>query len=272
MRSKAQLKSHPIHPMLVALPIGLWIGGFVFDVLAKLGVEPRLASAGFYCILGGCIGAAAAAIPGVIDLFGAIPPRSSARTRGYIHGALNVLALLLFIAAAWHQGNPWDAVDSLTVILGFLGVIGIAISGWLGGTLVYRNQIGVDHRYANAGKLKERSIENFSRPACNQAELSEGQLMLVHIGDERVAVGKSAEGIFAISDSCTHKGGPLSDGALIGCTVQCPWHGSQFDCRTGRVVAGPAEEHIKTYAVEVRAGEVYVQDPHRKKEEPRKAA
>jgi nitrite reductase/ring-hydroxylating ferredoxin subunit len=64
--------------------------------------------------------------------------------------------------------------------------------------------------------------------------------------------------MFAFSDHCTHKGGPLSDGALVGCTVQCPWHGSQFDVRTGRVVAGPAASKIDTYKVEIRSGEVYV--------------
>ncbi len=273
MRSKAHLRSHPIHPMLVALPIGLWIGGFVFDVLAALGVEPRLASAGFYCILGGCVGAALAAIPGVIDLFGAVPPRSSARSRGYIHGLLNVIALLLFIFVAWHQGGPWEGVDRTMLLFGGAGIIAILISGWLGGTLVYRNQIGVDHRYANAGKFKERSVEDFSRPVCNQSELSDGQMMLVNIGSERVAIARCPEGVFAFGDACTHKGGPLSDGTLADCTVQCPWHGSQFDIRTGRVVSGPADEEIKKYDVEVRGGEVYVQDPRtKKKEEPRKAA
>ncbi len=272
MRSKAHLQSHPIHPMLVALPIGLWIGGFAFYALAAVGAEPRLASAGFFAILGGCIGAALAAIPGVIDLFGSVPSRSSARKRGYLHGALNVLALILFVVVAWRQGGPWDLADRTSLLLSALGVITIGLSGWLGGTLVYRNQIGVDRRYANAGKLKERTFDDYSRPVCNEAELSQGQLMLVQVGGERIAVGKWAEGILAFQDSCSHRGGPLSDGALVGCTVQCPWHGSQFDCRTGRVVAGPAEEHVKTYVVAVRNGEVYIEDPRPQQQEPRRAA
>lgn len=271
MLSKAHLRSHPIHPMLVSLPIGLWVGGSFFDLLAMLGAEPRLAWAGYYCILGGCVTAALAAIPGVIDLFGTVPPRSSARTRGYLHGCLNVFALVLFSIAAWHQGGPWQNVDTLVMSLCGVGVVSILGSGWLGGTLVYRNQIGVDHRYANAGRFKERRVEDFSMPVCNQGELSDGQMMLVHIGGERVTIARTAEGIFAISDGCTHSGGPLCDGALMGTTVQCPWHGSQFDCRTGRVIAGPAEEAIKTFQVEVRGGEVYVADP-RKKDKPQKAA
>jgi len=83
-------------------------------------------------------------------------------------------------------------------------------------------------------------------------------MLLAIVGTERVVVGRCSEGLFAFSDSCTHKGGSLSDGALVGCTVQCPWHGSQFDIRNGRVVAGPAEKQIKIYSIETRDGEIYV--------------
>lgn len=258
MRSRANVASHPIHPMLVALPIGLWIGALVLSIAAVFTGEVLFAAAAFYTVIGGCIGAAMAAVPGVIDLFGTVPERSSARQRGYIHGSVNTLALLIFIYAAWRQGSPIAIPDKFTVVAELLGVIAIGYSGWLGGTLVYNNQIGVDRRFANAGKLKERIVDSFDRPVCNQGELGEGQAMLIHIGTERIAVARCSEGIVAFIDQCTHKGGPLSDGAVVGCAVQCPWHGSQFDIRTGRVIAGPAEEHLKTYDVEIRAGEVYV--------------
>ena len=258
MRSRAQISSHPIHPMLVALPIGLWIGGFVFSLIGWAADRSLLNAAGFYTVIAGCVGAVLAAVPGVIDLFSVVPDRSSARTRGYLHGGLNTLALIVFLYAAYRQGSPYDPPDKLTLVAEFLGLCCIGYSGWLGGTLVYRNQIGVDHRFANAGKLKERTLDSFDRPVCNQAELSEGQAMLIQIGGERIAVARCAEGIFAFSDRCTHKGGPLSDGAIMGCAVQCPWHGSQFDIRNGRVIAGPAEEQVKTYNVEITAGEVYV--------------
>jgi uncharacterized membrane protein/nitrite reductase/ring-hydroxylating ferredoxin subunit len=271
MISKASVRSHPIHPMVVALPIGLWVTSFIFDLIGAASHEQGYFLASFYMIVAGCVGAVIAAAPGVIDLFGAIPPNSSARSRGYVHGGLNTLALLLFIYTAYRRGGPSGSVDNVAVAASAVGVVLIAISGWLGGTLVYRNQIGVDHRYANAGRYKERTVEDFKRPICNQSELGDGQMMLARIGDERIAVGRCSEGIFAFSDRCTHKGGPLSDGALVGCTVQCPWHGSQFDIKTGRVVAGPAEEKIKIYAIEVRGGEVYVK-PGKLPEEKPKAA
>ena len=269
MRSRAQIKSHPIHPMLVALPIGLWIGSFVFDLLAAAGGNVFLAIAGFYALIAGCIGAALAAVPGAIDLFTVVPPNSSGRNCGYIHGALNTLALLLFIFIAWRRGDPMARPDGVSLALSLLGVIAIGVSGWLGGTLVYRNQIGVDHRYANAGQERERTLDSWDRPVLHRSELADGQMMLAKIQGQRIVVGRCGEGFFAFADHCTHKGGPLHDGALVGCTVQCPWHGSQFDVTNGRVVAGPAKNKIETYAIEIRGNEVYVRP---EEHEERKAA
>ncbi len=271
MRSSASIKSHPIHPMLVAFPIGLWITGFIFDLIAMDGSHSGLLAAGFYCVIAGCIGAVAAALPGAWDWLTVVPPNSTAKSRGLLHGGLNVLALLLFIYVAYRLGGPASLPDALTLFLMGIGVVLLGTTGWLGGTLVYRNQIGVDHRFAGAGKLKTRSLDSWSRPVCNQSELADGQMMLAIVGAERVVVGRCSEGLFAFSDSCTHRGGALSDGALVGCTVQCPWHGSQFDIRSGRVVAGPAEKRIRIYNIETRNGEVYVK-PLQPAIEPRRVA
>jgi nitrite reductase/ring-hydroxylating ferredoxin subunit len=135
-----------------------------------------------------------------------------------------------------------------------LGVGAISVGGWMGGTLAYRNQIGVDHRYANAGRWQEDSRADAKSRALASAaagaELEINQMELVHAGDERVAIARTEKGYAAFQDRCTHRGGPLSDGVLICGTVQCPWHGSQFDVHTGDVKCGPAEKNIKTYEIE----------------------
>src|SRR5690348_635547 len=271
MRARAQLRSHPLHPMLVAFPIGLWSGSFAFDVAALALGYPSLAAAGFYAVIGGCAGAVLAAIAGATDLFGVVPSNSSAKKRGYIHAVLNVIALALFIAVAARRGGAGAMPDGFSILLSAIGVALILSSGWLGGTLVCRNQIGVDHRYANAGKWRERTLAGWDQPICNQSELADGQMTVAEVRGLKVVVGRCPEGMFAFSDHCTHKGGPLSDGALVGCTVQCPWHGSQFDIRTGHVVAGPARTNIETYPVEVRGGEVFV-TPNRARPEKKEAA
>ena len=271
MRSHASISSHPIHPMLVAFPIGLFVTSFVFDLISLASGNPALAAAAWYCAIAGIVGGFAAAIPGVIDYLGVVPPRSSGKKRGLMHGSLNTIVLVLFIAMVIYRGSSAAMPNRVSVLLSLAGVVLLGISGWLGATLVYRNQIGVDHRYAGAGKWKERTLESWDRPVCNQSELAHGQMMLAHIAGERVVVGKCPEGITAFSDHCTHKGGSLADGVLAGCTVQCPWHGSQFDIHSGRVVSGPAEYKIDLYETEVRGGEVYVK-PKQTIEQERPAA
>src|SRR2546423_609932 len=157
MRSTARLGSHPIHPMLVAFPLGLWITSFIFDSLGRLMSQPALWAAGFYCAVVGIVGALLAAVPGVIDLFFTIPPRSSGRKRGYLHGGLNVTVLVLFAIIAFRRGGGAVMPDNTSIGISILGVLILGYSGWLGGTLAYRNQIGVDRRYANAGQLRERT-------------------------------------------------------------------------------------------------------------------
>jgi len=86
-------------------------------------------------------------------------------------------------------------------------------------------------------------------------ELEIDQMKLLRVGDRRIVLARTEQGYAAFDDRCTHKGGPLADGLLICGTVQCPWHGSQFDTRTGAVRAGPATEPIATYRIEVADGE-----------------
>ena len=258
MRSKASIKDHPIHPILVGFPIAMWVGGFVFDLIGARWPNPGLWAAGFYCVIAGCVCAVMAAAAGIIDWLFTVPPESSAKQRGLIHGGLNSLNLLLFIYVAYRLGSPSAAPDGITLFLMAIGVVILGVAGWMGGTLVYRNQVGVERSYASAGKLKTRSLSGWSKPVCNQSELGDGLMLLLSVGTERVVVGRCAEGLFAFSDHCTHRGGPLSDGALIGCTVQCPWHGSQFDVQSGAVKAGPACDSIAVYKTFTKGGKVFV--------------
>src|SRR5207244_12487456 len=90
------------------------------------------------------------------------------------------------------------------------GVALVTWGGWMGGTLVYRNQIGVDHRHAQAGKWREATVD--ARPGeptavAGAEDLKTGQMMLVHAGGRRIALGRTDEGYAAFDDRCTHRGG-----------------------------------------------------------------
>jgi nitrite reductase/ring-hydroxylating ferredoxin subunit len=131
------------------------------------------------------------------------------------------------------------------------GVILLSIAGWLGGTLVFRNQIGVDIRYAHAGKWKEEYIDHGDGEikVASIDELKVNQMKLIHIRGKRVVVCRTEKGYAAFDDHCTHRGGSLAGGAMICGTVQCPWHGSQFDVHSGSMLAGPATKSISVYPV-----------------------
>ena len=86
--------------------------------------------------------------------------------------------------------------------------------------------------------------------------LEVNQMKLVRVDERRIVLGRTEKGYVAFDDHFTHRGGSLADGSMICGTVQCPWHGSQFDVQTGAVRAGPAEEGIRTYRVEESGDEV----------------
>ncbi|HEU5453542.1 MAG TPA: DUF2231 domain-containing protein, partial [Terriglobales bacterium] len=199
MLARAHIKSHPIHPMLVAFPIGLFITSFAFDLIGFLRPDNGLATAGWYCAVAGLFAGAAAAIAGATDLFGVVPAQSSARKRGWTHGILNSVVMALFIASVVYRGGP-NMPDRISLIVSGVGAALLLYSGWLGATLVYRNQIGVDHRYANAGKWREVTLTRWDQPVCAAEEIADGQLVLVNVEGTRVAVGRCSEGIVAFSD------------------------------------------------------------------------
>lgn len=158
MRSTAQIKGHPIHPILVAFPVAFGVAAPVADLAGVLGVWPTVWAAGAYLAVATVISGLVAGVPGFIDYLYTVPPNSSASRRATWHMAVNLTALAL-IASGWafrDLGTLRPGVG--TILMEFTGLGAMTVSGWMGGTLVYRNQIGVDHRYAEAGKWKEQEV------------------------------------------------------------------------------------------------------------------
>lgn len=233
------------------------IGAFVFDVAGVLVDAPSLWTTGAHLALAGVVTGLIAAIPGLVDFIYSVPPNSSGKKRAVKHMVSMISAMLVFALARWLRGDSTNAPDRILLIVEAVGVLALVIGGWHGGTLVSRNQISVDHRYANAGKWKEESVASLagSDPiVVAAAGLEVDQMRLVRVGGRRIVLGRTADGYVAFDDRCTHRGGSLAGGVMICGTVQCPWHGSQFDVATGDVKAGPAKEKISAYRVEA-AGE-----------------
>ncbi len=83
-------------------------------------------------------------------------------------------------------------------------------------------------------------------------------MKLIHAAGKRIVVARTENGYAAFDDHCTHRGGSLAGGAIICGTVQCPWHGSQFNVKTGDVEAGPSTEKIKVFFSEEKNGKLFV--------------
>lgn len=260
MRSRAHFRTHPIHPMLIPFPIAFIVGAFVFDLVGRLGGGPAWWTTGGFLNLGALITGPLAGVFGLIDYLYAVPPRSSGKKRATNHMRINVAALAV-VAASWffRELNGWQP-GWLAVGLEGIAVGLVMWGGWLGGTLSFQNQIGVDHRYANAGKWSEIRVE--PKPGepvtvAKSEELEVDQMKLIRLPDgKRLVLGRTESGYAVFDDRCPHKGGSLAGGLMTCGVVTCPWHGSQFSVRDGSVKAGPAHSPIETYRVEQSAGEI----------------
>ncbi|HEV2583510.1 MAG TPA: non-heme iron oxygenase ferredoxin subunit [Ktedonobacteraceae bacterium] len=93
------------------------------------------------------------------------------------------------------------------------------------------------------------------------SDLEDGEMMAVEVDGEPVCIAKVEGDVFAFTDNCTHISGPLNEGELDGDVLTCPWHGAQFNVRTGKVLRGPARQDIQTYAVRVDNDDIMISIP-----------
>jgi 3-phenylpropionate/trans-cinnamate dioxygenase ferredoxin subunit len=94
-----------------------------------------------------------------------------------------------------------------------------------------------------------------------QDELEEGGLMAVEVDGDPICLARVDGMVYAFTDNCTHISGPLNEGDLEGCVLTCPWHGAQFDVRTGKVLRGPARQDIMTYPVKIEDNSILISLP-----------
>jgi uncharacterized membrane protein len=145
MKSRAALGGHPLHPIFVTIPIGLWSFVPVCDLIYLLGWgDASWKTAAFYCIGGGLIGAVPAIITGWID-YGIVEGKAAALVAKF-HLILNVVVSIIFLVSFGLRFEEFKTnFRILPAILTFVGAAILGVSGWLGGELVSRFGISV-HR------------------------------------------------------------------------------------------------------------------------------
>jgi len=143
MESRASFHKHPIHPMLVALPIGLWVFSLICDLVYVGESVNNLfwRDVAFYTMTGGVVGALLAAVPGFIDYL-SIRDYSTRKT-ATAHMVLNLCIVALFIFNLGLRLNPTADSTVLTIALSAVGIVVLMVSGWLGGSLIYVHGVAV---------------------------------------------------------------------------------------------------------------------------------
>jgi uncharacterized membrane protein len=141
MRTPASIARHPIHPMLVPIPIGCWILSLGCDLLFVLGAgATHWATVSFWSMLAGLLGAIVAAAPGIIDMLSLTgTPKKLALT----HMTLNILIVLLYAMNFGMRVNG-GAILGLPLAFSIIAISLLAVSGWLGGHMVYVHRVAVD--------------------------------------------------------------------------------------------------------------------------------
>ncbi|HEY3296529.1 MAG TPA: DUF2231 domain-containing protein [bacterium] len=143
MASPASIAKHPLHPMLIAFPIGLWVFSFVSDIVFLASGNDAWSLVAYYTMGGGIIGALVAAMPGFIDYLSLSQPR--VKNLATWHMVINLTIVVIFIIDfSLRMRNP--LTHGLPFILSILGVLLLGLSGWLGGELVYVHGVAVEQQ------------------------------------------------------------------------------------------------------------------------------
>jgi uncharacterized membrane protein len=152
----AGLYGHPIHPILVTIPIGAWTASLAFDLAAELGDEPAAFAKGSTWLIGiGLVGALLAVVWGAID-FSTIAKGTRAYTTGLTHLAINLVVVALYVVNfVIRRGQGYDDVSTGVLVLSVVALALLGVSGWLGGKLAYHYGV----RVADEGTQAEGFVE-----------------------------------------------------------------------------------------------------------------
>jgi nitrite reductase/ring-hydroxylating ferredoxin subunit/uncharacterized membrane protein len=214
---------HPLHPALIAVPIGSWVAAASFDLAG--GRSRR--SAAQRLIGFGALAALPAAATGISDW---LDTAGEQRRVGAAHAMLNSTALSVYGASWLLRRRDHHALGVATALV---GASLMSVAGWLGGHLAYALGVGVDTT------VFETLPDEFTDVAARDA-VSDGALVGAEAGGEPILlVGDHGE-VRALADRCTHRGGPLHEGEYRDGCVVCPWHQSSFRVSDGSIARGPA--------------------------------
>ncbi len=221
---------HPVHPMLVHFPIGLFVLSFVLDLTSlAFPSVPNLVRDSFYAMLVGIITALFAAVPGFVD-YTDIRSDHPAKRTATAHMTLNLVVVALYgINLGVRSSMLADSkIPLLPLILSLVGTALLSASGYLGGRLVYDDGIGVGRHKRRSPTPEDTlhfSMAHFAQneqsdvvfiPVPEAERLQDKETLRVKIDGQVIAIAKIDNHFYALQEFCTHRFGPLSEGSFEG--------------------------------------------------------
>jgi len=237
---------HPLHPVLTDVPIGAWTSSWLLDVLGGEEAEPAADTLLGLAVLSS-LPTAAAGFADWVDTWG------ETRRVGTAHILGNVSAVALFSAS-------FAARKAGLRRLGFaLSTAGVAVasgSAYLGGHLTFGKGVGVDNTAFEETPARWTEVLTVD-------ELSDGKLIRADADGAKVLLFRDGDDVYAIADTCSHRGCSLSEGEVKRGGVVCPCHGSTFRLEDGGIERGPATAPQRAYDTRIVEGrvEVKVREP-----------
>jgi nitrite reductase/ring-hydroxylating ferredoxin subunit/uncharacterized membrane protein len=238
---------HPVHPLLIVVPMGSWISAVLLDWLGGEDAE----TAASLLVGAGLAGAVPTVATGYADWADTEPASDTVRRIGTVHAAFNGTAAVLFGASLAARASGARGRGKL---LALLGLSSVSVGGYLGGHLTYAEGVGVDRT------TFEDYPEDWTQ-ALADAALGEGEMKAVDVGGVSILIARRGGDVYALSNTCVHRGGSLADGELTGDCVKCPLHGSVFQLADGSVEQGPAAYPQPALETRVREGSIEVRAP-----------
>lgn len=218
---------HPLHPVLVQVPVGTWTSAAILDLL------PGARRASGVLIATGLAAALPAAAAGLVDW---ATTHHQQRRVGVVHAASNVIAVGFYSASllARLRGRRMRGRA-----LAYLGFGAVSVGGVLGGHLGYRQAAGANH-----AEEIPHLVPTGWHDVGSIHDLVDGKPTQLHLGDVPLVAVRNGATVHVLSGRCAHMSGPLHEGAVVtedgeACLI-CPWHDSVFRLRDGEVVHGPA--------------------------------
>jgi nitrite reductase/ring-hydroxylating ferredoxin subunit/uncharacterized membrane protein len=233
---------HQLHPLLVALPIGMWSGATLLDFTAGPDghrAAQRLVGAAVLLV-------APTAAAGWAD-WSELGAFQRPKRVGLVHAAANNLTTVVY-AASWLARRRGDHARGRTLAL--VGAMGLGVGGYLGGHLAYSQGVGVDR---NADEQKEPREWTDAAAA---ADVPADGLLRIEVAGQQVVLVRASGQLHAMGATCSHYGAPLDQGTVENDCLVCPWHGSRFRLSDGSVARGPATAAQLSYDVRVDGNRV----------------